>query len=395
VARVSDNIVELLLLVDGQRTVTELAAELGRRQGRFVHPAEVGYLLRRRLAPAGLVRIRWGSITQARREATEAAQPKAGVMGEASVMPVAVDPTVATQAASSAQAVQLAEPDPITHPLPPPHTPGAGAYDDDRFAGKFLPILEDEVETAILGQLDEPSEGTAPPVVASPASAALALADDDSPTSVIRQSQARGTDREEREMSHLRAMGRQAPTSRRRSVWIRLGVAIAALGRGLLALVGIALLVLAVTLAIHSTQLRLGQALTPPASAPTATPSPPQARILPGETAYIVRPGDTLASIAAQVHISVQALLLVNGAVLPTAGRLVPGMRLAIPASYRPGVLAAQQPRPLYYIVRPGDTLYGIGQRFGVDWQVIATYNGIGDEHDLAVDQGLVIPAGS
>jgi LysM repeat protein len=127
--------------------------------------------------------------------------------------------------------------------------------------------------------------------------------------------------------------------------------------------------------------------------ASTATRTPPQERILPGETAYDVRAGDTLSSIAARVHVNSEALALVNADVLPASGALVPGMRLAIPAIYQPGVAASRQPRPLYYTLRHGDTLYDVGQRFGIDWHAIARYNHITDQYSLSVGQGIIIPA--
>ncbi len=44
------------------------------------------------------------------------------------------------------------------------------------------------------------------------------------------------------------------------------------------------------------------------------------------------------------------------------------------------------------YTVRPGDTLYSIGLRFGVDWQVIAGANGLSTPYRLTVGQVLTIP---
>jgi LysM repeat protein len=44
------------------------------------------------------------------------------------------------------------------------------------------------------------------------------------------------------------------------------------------------------------------------------------------------------------------------------------------------------------YRVQPGDTLAGIGARFGIDWQVIAQANGLTGSSTLQVGQQLIIP---
>jgi LysM repeat protein len=157
---------------------------------------------------------------------------------------------------------------------------------------------------------------------------------------------------------------------------------------------GLVLLGLALTLAISSQLAH--PAIVWHVASPTPVPPKPtplQERILPGETAYVVQRGDTLASIALAYHISQDALLLVNADILTGPDALLPGMRVAIPAIYRPALPASVQPRPLYYVVQGGDTLYMIGQRFGLDWHVIANYNHVTDPRTLAVGQGLVIPA--
>lgn len=56
-------------------------------------------------------------------------------------------------------------------------------------------------------------------------------------------------------------------------------------------------------------------------------------------------------------------------------------------------LVAATQVQPdNTYTVQPGDTLWAIGQRFGVDWRRIAEANGISDPRKLAVGQKLVMP---
>lgn len=57
ILHVSDNIVDLVRLIDGRRTIQALSDALAEQQGRPVHPAEIVYLLRHRLAPGGLVEL--------------------------------------------------------------------------------------------------------------------------------------------------------------------------------------------------------------------------------------------------------------------------------------------------------------------------------------------------
>ena len=57
VLHVSDNLLDLIRLIDGRRNVQALSDALAQLQGRPVHPAEIIYLLRRRLSPAGLVEL--------------------------------------------------------------------------------------------------------------------------------------------------------------------------------------------------------------------------------------------------------------------------------------------------------------------------------------------------
>jgi LysM repeat protein len=105
-----------------------------------------------------------------------------------------------------------------------------------------------------------------------------------------------------------------------------------------------------------------------------------------------VKPGDTLAAIAGRYGVSADALLIVNGDILLETSSLKPGMQLAIPAVYDPHLAPTAQPRPLYYVVKHGDTLYDIGIFFGTTWNAIADYNHLADPRALDVGYGLLIP---
>lgn len=461
IAHISDNLVDLLLLVDGHHTVAEIAAELERRQQRPVHPSEVAYLLRERLSAAGLVRLRRGRLFASPTRIPAFAAPSAPLAIEA---PAAASAETLAAPLAAAAVVQApappappAEPpaavapaaslpdaptaDAATHTIPVPAS--ERAPDRDRAPEALPPDVPpaappppvpdepDPEETLNLAELGlglalAPSAAPGSPAEASertgqnspgdsavvthpdldddepPAAPAPTVEPDDAPTLVL-----------PRDLLPLSAPTRDLtlapraevlppaapPPARPQAGRVVDAARRRALAKPLLLVAGIALLVLLAAFALRGSLAGLvapRAALQPTATlapAATATPTPPQARILPGESAYTVRPGDTLKSVAAQVHISADALALVNADVLDSSGTLATGMRLAVPATYRPGVSAAQQPRPLYYTLRPGDTLYQIGQRFGMDWHTIATYNHISDQYSLSVGQGIIIPA--
>lgn len=54
---ISDNQLDLIRLIDGRRNVQAISDALAVLQGRPVHPAEIVYLLRHRLSPAGLAEL--------------------------------------------------------------------------------------------------------------------------------------------------------------------------------------------------------------------------------------------------------------------------------------------------------------------------------------------------
>ncbi len=97
------------------------------------------------------------------------------------------------------------------------------------------------------------------------------------------------------------------------------------------------------------------------------------------------------------------ALLSLAGCVAtrpaPVAERLPPAAKS--PAKPAPAIARAappvDQPRPEFYTVRPGDTLYSIALEFGLDYRELATWNGIdparirvGQQLRLAPPRGVV-----
>ena len=107
-----------------------------------------------------------------------------------------------------------------------------------------------------------------------------------------------------------------------------------------------------------------------------------------GQTIHIVERGETLAGIARQYGVTVQALASANGIWNPNV--LWAGMRLVIPSG-------SYQPPPSqnnYYIVRWGDTLASIGRYFGTSIWSIAQANNILNLNHIYAGMYLTIPAG-
>lgn len=80
ILHVSDNIVDLVRLIDGRRNIQALSDALAEQQGRPVHPAEVVYLLRHRLAPGGLVELAFPPALPAPKPGKQPALPARSTM---------------------------------------------------------------------------------------------------------------------------------------------------------------------------------------------------------------------------------------------------------------------------------------------------------------------------
>lgn len=131
-----------------------------------------------------------------------------------------------------------------------------------------------------------------------------------------------------------------------------------------------------------------GQAPAQPTAAPAAaiTPQP-----VSEPTAYTVRRGDTLYSLARRYGLSVAELQRANAL---ASYEIQAGQVLTIPppsSSPAPEGNAASGPGLILHLVQPGETLYSIARRYGSTPLAIQAANSLEDE-DIWAGQRLVIP---
>ncbi|MDO5025645.1 MAG: LysM peptidoglycan-binding domain-containing protein [Trueperella sp.] len=147
---------------------------------------------------------------------------------------------------------------------------------------------------------------------------------------------------------------------------------------------------------------------TPVTAQPAAKPAPAVKPAATPSTVYVVKSGDTLSAIAQRFGTSVSAIAKANSIANPN--RIAVGQRLTIgssapaatkPAPSQPAVSApAAKPAPAVkpaatpstvYVVKSGDTLSAIAQRFGTSVSAIAKANSIANPNRIAVGQRLNI----
>jgi cell wall-associated NlpC family hydrolase len=142
--------------------------------------------------------------------------------------------------------------------------------------------------------------------------------------------------------------------------------------------------------------LRLGQRLIIPGRTSSGS-SAPAAASRPAARSHVVQNGDTLWGIAAQYHVTVDAIIAANQLPNPNALRL--GQRLIIPGrGASPQVVAQAAPRtaatPSYtwHTVQSGDTLWTIASRYRTTVNALITLNALRNPDALQLGQRLKVP---
>ena len=116
-------------------------------------------------------------------------------------------------------------------------------------------------------------------------------------------------------------------------------------------------------------QPQRGQGTGPAAGAPAAVPSAPGSAV--------VRPGDTLYSIARRNNAPIRAIIEANQLEPPYVLR--PGRQLIVP-------------HPQVHLVTPGETILGIARQYGVDSSALVRANAIAPPYKILVGQTLIMP---
>lgn len=120
-----------------------------------------------------------------------------------------------------------------------------------------------------------------------------------------------------------------------------------------------------------------------------SVPTPSQPAPNAGGTYTVVR-GDTLSGIAARYGTTVAALAAANGISNPNLIYVGQVLRVAGGSAPAP----APAPAGGKYTVVSGDTLSGIAQRYGTNYQTLAAMNGIADPNKIYPGQVLNVPGG-
>lgn len=108
-------------------------------------------------------------------------------------------------------------------------------------------------------------------------------------------------------------------------------------------------------------------------------------KLQPGDTIYIVRKEDTLKSIAQRFHVSINAIKLANQL---SRDRITIGTQLIIPTHRLEKIL---QPGDTIYMVRRGDTIQKIANRFRTSEAALRLANLI-DDTSLREGEKIVVP---
>ncbi|OLS03716.1 gamma-D-glutamyl-L-diamino acid endopeptidase 1 [Tissierella creatinophila DSM 6911] len=135
--------------------------------------------------------------------------------------------------------------------------------------------------------------------------------------------------------------------------------------------------ILMVNPGINPDNLQIGQIICIPGETPQKCPM--------GTFAYTIKQGDTIYKLAKAYNTTVEAILMVNPGINPD--NLQIGQVICIP-SEKP----APDCDGTYYVVRPGDTLYSIAHKYGISLAELMAANPGVDPYNLMVGQLICIP---
>lgn len=107
----------------------------------------------------------------------------------------------------------------------------------------------------------------------------------------------------------------------------------------------------------------------------------------PGGTLYTIMPGDSYFGLAQRFNTTIEALTAANPGVDPQ--NLQIGQQICIPVS----PTGTTCPGGFLYVIRPGDTFYAIARRFGTVVPALIAANPGVDPDRLVVGQSICVPA--
>ena len=138
--------------------------------------------------------------------------------------------------------------------------------------------------------------------------------------------------------------------------------------------------ILRVNPGIDPNNLRVGQKICIPISAPPSTCPV-------GTFSYTIRPGDTIFNLAMTYNTTVEAILRVNPGIDPN--NLQIGQRICIPIA-PPGPICPVG--TFSYTIRPGDTLFNLARTYNTTVEAIIAVNPGIDPNNLQIGQRICIP---
>ncbi|NLW22922.1 MAG: LysM peptidoglycan-binding domain-containing protein [Tissierellia bacterium] len=109
-----------------------------------------------------------------------------------------------------------------------------------------------------------------------------------------------------------------------------------------------------------------------------------------GSFAYVIRPGDTLFLLANRFGTTVNAIMALNPGINPN--NLQIGQRICIPTAADPRPPLPPCPNGFYYTIRAGDTFFRLSQQFNVSVDELMRANPGVDPNRLMIGQTICIP---